>query len=89
MPVGGSRDAEAAAGPAPDAFAVAKGDGYRLKDRELYRPAPPKTVGRGRSDPRHVGGSWAERPETAIDRSPVAPGHITPRSQPQSQMLRS
>ena len=45
--------------------------------------------GRGRSAPRHVGGSWAERQESAIDRSPVAPGHITPRSQPQSQILRS
>jgi hypothetical protein len=44
---------------------------------------------RGRSMLANVGGSWAERRENAIDHSPVAPGHITPRSQPQSQMLRS
>lgn len=37
-------------------------------------------VGRGRSAPRHVGGSWAERPEGRLTRPPTLIGHITPRS---------
>ncbi len=46
-------------------------------------------VGRGRSMPPHVGGSWAERPEGSLTPPPVATGHMIPQAHLQSQILPS
>ena len=44
---------------------------------------------RGRSNPGHVGGSWAESPEHRRSWIATDPGHIAPAVQPQSQILPS
>ena len=60
------------------------GGGIRPGDLRVNEPT---VLRRGRSNPHRVGGSWAGCLQAGVVDSPVVPGHITPRSQLQSQIL--